>query len=332
MGIEVGLGAGLLGSAGLGLLGGAMQAGAQKSAAQQQADAATRESERLQQMFNLINAQQAPYRQAGYSSLNQILGGLTGAQPTFDAQGNITGTTPGSGFFTRMPTAEDIQSMPGYQFGVQQGTGAARQAMNVMGGGSNVDRAAQKFAIDYTLGSALPQYMSQRRDIYNTLASIAGLGQTGTQQTGQAGMQTAGNLAQLGVGAAGALGAGQIGAAQAIGQGLQGIGNAGFLYSLTRPSGGAPGTSITGSGMTAPPGFSFGQGGGVDYSLAPSDIRLKKNIVKVGERPDGLNVYEFDYIWGGDRQRGLMAQEVIKVYPDAVQMHNGFLHVNYSKV
>ena len=227
------------------MIGGGMQASAQRKAAELQSDAARQAMEQQRQMFETLNAQQAPYRQAGYSSLNQILAGLSGNQPTFDQQGQVTGTTPGTGFFTRMPTAEDIQAMPGYQFGVQQGTGAARQAMNVMGGGSNVDRAAQKFAIDYTMGQALPQYMAQRKDIYNTLASIAGLGQTAQGQTQQAGMQTAGNLAQLGVGAAGALGAGQIGAAQAMGQGLQGIGNAGFLYSLlNRPTigGGAGGT------------------------------------------------------------------------------------------
>lgn len=244
MGIE----AAMLGSAGLGLLGSTMQAGAQRSAAQQQADAARQAMEQQRQMFDLLNAQQAPYRSAGYSSLNQILGGLMGAQPTFDAQGNVTGTTAGTGFLTRMPTAEDIQNMPGYQFAVQQGTGATRQGMNVGGGGSNVERAAQKFAIDYTLGQALPQYEAQRTGIFNRLASIAGLGQTGTQQTGQAGMQTAGNLAQLGVGAAGALGAGQIGAAQAYGQGLGGIGNAAMLYNLMRPQGGGVG-GIGGQGQ-----------------------------------------------------------------------------------
>ncbi len=63
-----------------------------------------------------------------------------------------------------------------------------------------------------------------------------------------------------------------------------------------------------------------------------SDIRLKKNIVKLGTRPDGLNVYEFDYIWGGPRQIGLMAHEVQDVYPDAVTERNGYLMVNYSKV
>jgi hypothetical protein len=63
-----------------------------------------------------------------------------------------------------------------------------------------------------------------------------------------------------------------------------------------------------------------------------SDIRLKKNIVKIGTRPDGLGVYEFDYIWGGPRQVGLMAHEVQDVYPDAVTERDGYLMVNYSKV
>ena len=63
-----------------------------------------------------------------------------------------------------------------------------------------------------------------------------------------------------------------------------------------------------------------------------SDIRLKKNITRVGTRPDGLGVYEFEYVWGGDRQVGLMAQEVLGVYPDAVGESGGYLTVDYSKV
>ena len=38
---------------------------------------------------------------------------------------------------------------PGYEFMKQQGLGAIRQGMNVGGGGSNIDRAATKFAEDY---------------------------------------------------------------------------------------------------------------------------------------------------------------------------------------
>ena len=63
-----------------------------------------------------------------------------------------------------------------------------------------------------------------------------------------------------------------------------------------------------------------------------SDKRLKKNIKKIGTRTDGLNVYEFEYIWGGGHQVGLMAQEVQGVYPNAVSESGGYLIVNYSKV
>lgn len=252
MGIEIGLGTALLGMGGLGLLGSTMQAGAQKSAAQQQADAARQAMEQQRQMFDILNAQQAPYRGAGYSSLSQILQGLQGAQPQFDAQGNIVGTTQGTGYFTKPLTQADIEATPGYQFALSQGMGATRQALNPAGGGSNIDRASQKFAMDYALGPAYQAALAQRKDIYNTLASIAGLGQTAQTQTGQMGMQTAGNLAQLGVGAAGALGAGQIGAAQAYGQGLQGLGNAAFMYNLMRPPvGGGGGVNVLGGSNAA---------------------------------------------------------------------------------
>ena len=64
-----------------------------------------------------------------------------------------------------------------------------------------------------------------------------------------------------------------------------------------------------------------------------SDIRLKTNIVKLGVRADGLGVYAFDYVWGGPRNIGLMAQEVMHVYPDAVMTDGqGYLMVDYGKV
>jgi hypothetical protein len=76
---------------------------------------------------------------------------------------------------------------------------------------------------------------------------------------------------------------------------------------------------------------SFGDALGIAKVLF-SDIRLKKNINKIGTRTDGLNIYEFEYIWGGGRQVGLMAQEVQGIYPDAVSESSGYLMVNYSKV
>ena len=78
------------------------------------------------------------------------------------------------------------------------------------GGGSNVDTARRKFAIDYSTNVGLPQYLSQRTGIYNTLAGIAGIGQTAQGQTQALGQNTAANIGQLGIGGASALGAGQI--------------------------------------------------------------------------------------------------------------------------
>jgi hypothetical protein len=66
-----------------------------------------------------------------------------------------------------------------------------------------------------------------------------------------------------------------------------------------------------------------------------SDRRLKKDIEKVGEREDGLNVYEFRFTWDKDDQPkrvGLMADEVKGVYPDAVGDFGGFATVDYSRL
>ena len=65
--------------------------------------------------------------------------------------------------------------------------------------------------------------------------------------------------------------------------------------------------------------------------MAMSDRRLKSNIVRVGELPNGLSVYEYDIF--GRREHGVMAQEVEKVIPEAVLMHSsGYKMVDYSKL
>jgi hypothetical protein len=53
-------------------------------------------------------------------------------------------------------------------------------------------------------------------------------------------------------------------------------------------------------------------------SVIPSDRRLKTKIERVGRHPDGLGIYDFDYIWGGARQRGVMADEVAQLRPWAL--------------
>lgn len=70
------------------------------------------------------------------------------------------------------------------------------------------------------------------------------------------------------------------------------------------------------------------QSGGWGNLFNFSDRRLKKDIVLLGQL-DGINVYEYEYVWGGGRTVGVMAQEV----PHAAAVHpSGFLMVDYSKV
>ena len=196
-----------------GMIGGGMnQASAAKDASQLQYQGTQAGIAEQRRMFDILNEQQKPYREAGYGALTRIDELLPS--------------------LTKPVTAEDISNMPGYQFAVQQGTGGAMQGMNVGGGGSNVQRAGQKFAIDYTMGQALPQYMAQRRDIYNTLAGVAGIGQNAQTQSNQIGQSTAQNVAQLGVSGANAQAGGIMGGANAMANTVGQLGNAAMMYAL----------------------------------------------------------------------------------------------------
>lgn len=67
--------------------------------------------------------------------------------------------------------------------------------------------------------------------------------------------------------------------------------------------------------------------------FAASDRRLKRDIELVGrDERTGLNLYEFSYIGGdGSRYIGVMADEVLRVEPEAVVAgEDGFMSVNYD--
>lgn len=64
-----------------------------------------------------------------------------------------------------------------------------------------------------------------------------------------------------------------------------------------------------------------------------SDPRLKKNIVRVGSRPDGLDIYAYEYVWGGKRHLGVMADEVEVLRPEAMGASLlGFRTVHYDRL
>ena len=62
-----------------------------------------------------------------------------------------------------------------------------------------------------------------------------------------------------------------------------------------------------------------------------SDERLKRDIVPLGIE-NGFNTYEFRYIWGTQKYKGVMAQEVMKTNPQAVDSIFGVYMVDYDEI
>lgn len=194
-----------------------------------------------------------------------------------------------------------LEQGAGFQARVRQGEEALLQRASATGGlrGGNIQAALAQFR---------PQMLQQEIETqYGRLGGLTSLGQQSAAGVGTAGLQTGARVAGL----YGDVGAAQAGKELAQGQAMAGLFNmpAQFLGMQYGAKVGTPG-----------------------FSNIFSDRRLKRNITKIGTRPDGLGVYEFEYIWGGGRQIGLMAQEVQGVYPDAVGEAGGYLTVNYSKV
>jgi hypothetical protein len=188
-----------------------------------------------------------------------------------------------------------IEQSPLFQAQVRQGEEAMLQQASATGGlrGGNIQAALAQFR---------PGMLQSQIDLqYERLGGLTSLGQRSAAAQAGAGMGLAESLSGL---------YGDIGASRA-----------GRAMAEQRAQGQFQGGLINLAGQALPAiGKMF------------SDIRLKENIKKIGTRPDGLGVYEFDYIWGGDRNIGLMAQEVNEVYPHAVGVVDGYLTVNYSQV
>ena len=191
----------------------------------------------------------------------------------------------------------------------RQGEEAILSRASATGGlrGGNVQAALAQFR---------PQLLNQLiEQQYSQLGGLTNIGQSTAVRQAAAGQQTGLNVANLLANQGAALAGGQLAAGnvnrQIFGDVLGALKTGGEAF---KAFGGGP-AAAGGSG-----------------AAAFSDQRLKKNVKCIGTRKDGLGVYEFDYIWGGARQIGLMAQEVQAVYPDAVSEIDGFLAVDYSKV
>jgi hypothetical protein len=243
-------------AAGGSIVAGLIGADAAKSAAGEQAGATRYAADVQKQMFDLQNAQQAPYRGAGYNALNQINRLGSGTYQMYDAQGNPTGAGTGTDYLTKQFTPADFAAGidPGYAFRLQQGQEATNRMANM--GGGLISGNALKGQEDYTQGLASQEYgnafnrfQTQRSNIYNTLASIAGLGQTSLGQTTAAGTTAASNIGANIANAGAASAGGTVGAANALGGGIQNATNSYMLSQLLAPKTGVN-YSLSGGGYT----------------------------------------------------------------------------------
>jgi Chaperone of endosialidase len=86
------------------------------------------------------------------------------------------------------------------------------------------------------------------------------------------------------------------------------------------------------SSTTCLPGEIFVVGVGCT-SIAPSDVRLKRDVALLARLDNGIGLYRYRYHWSDTVYVGVMAQEVAAIVPDAVvQGADGYLRVIYQRL
>jgi hypothetical protein len=177
---------------------------ASKKAASTQADAANRAADLQMQQFERQVELQEPWRQAGITALNKL--------------------TPLATEYTPFGM-EQFQQDPGYAFRMQEGMKALERSAAARGGllSGGMLRGAQQYGqglASQEYMNAFNRYQAERNARLNPLQSLAGVGQTATNQLGQAGQAMASNVGQAMGAAAQARASGYVGGANALTQGL----------------------------------------------------------------------------------------------------------------
>ena len=208
-----------LGTGAVGLFNAASTRQAMQDALGYQQGATSASQKALGDVYNQQLQYQAPYQAAGVSAVNE----LAGMNP----------------YLTHQFNAADLQAglAPNYDFMLQQGQQANQRAANVGGGalGGNALTGLNQFTQNYAgnaYQNAFNNYQSQRTGIYNSLAGIAGIGQTANTGAGLAGQNFSQGTVGLNTGLANAQAASTIGQAQAGAGGLSNLTNSFFLASL----------------------------------------------------------------------------------------------------
>lgn len=190
-----------------------------------QAASADRASQIQQENFEQTRKDLMPYKQAGDTSLSQLMGQMTP-----------------DGYFNQTYTGQDIYSDPSYQFRLQQGQDAIQSSAAAKGGlltGATL-KALQNYgqeSASQEYSNAYNRFNADQTNRYNRLSNLVGIGQNAAAQVGNAGAQTAQAVANNTMAGANALAAGQIGSANAWTNGAQQLGSLATAYANNKKSG-----------------------------------------------------------------------------------------------
>lgn len=183
---------------------------ANKDAYSAQAGATADANRTLKEMFDISRADMEPWRKEGASALRTLSGEMDDLSRAF--------------------TMDDFQASPGYRFTMQEGAkaleGSAAARGGLLSGGTlkGLTQYGQDLASN-EFNNAYNRFNADRDQRYNKLASLAGVGQTASQNMASAASNYGQSLSQNQIGLGNAAAASSIAQGNAnralVGQGIQ---------------------------------------------------------------------------------------------------------------
>ena len=217
--------AAVIGSAVVGAAGSAYAGKQSSKAARTQAASADRASQIQQENFEQTRKDLMPYKQAGDTSLSQLMGQMTP-----------------DGYFNQTYTGQDIYSDPSYQFRLQQGQDAIQSSAAAKGGlltGATL-KALQNYgqeSASQEYSNAYNRFNADQTNRYNRLSNLVGIGQNAAAQMGNAGAQTAQAVANNTMAGANSIAAGQVASANNWANTANNLGSMATSYAMMKNSG-----------------------------------------------------------------------------------------------
>ena len=210
------------------IIGGRQSAKAAQGAANTSAAAADRASDVQREMFERNVELNAPFREAGVNALNKLVP-----------------LTEYKDF-----GMDQFRADPGYGFRMSEGMKALEGSAAARGGllSGNALRGIQRFGQDLAsqeFQNAFNRYGIERERRLNPLQSLAGVGQTTSQNLGTAGTQFANTMGNIGMNQAAVAGNAGMARASAYGDTLNQLSRLYGGMNFGRPVGGGTGTTGT---------------------------------------------------------------------------------------